>query len=174
MRQSSQPKTGWAPAETETAQKNSNNAAVFALFMLSIGRRLLKRLGTDNNTDGKISQNHLALVLILVLASVLVTEGLGIHPLFDAFFLGVVMPKDLTFVHELRAKLEDTVIVLLPPLFFAYTGLRTTVGLISGPDSLLYVGLILLVAIGGKFGGASLASRVSGMSWREAGLSVFS
>ena len=144
-------------------------AAVFALFMLFIGRRLLKRLGTGNNSDTGISQNQLALVLILVLASALVTEGLGIHPLFGAFFLGVVMPKDFTFVQELRTKLEDIVIVLLLPLFFAFTGLRTTVGLISGPDSLFYFGLILLVAIGGKFGGAFLASRVSGMSWREAG-----
>jgi len=144
-------------------------AVVFALFMLFIGRRLLKRLGTSEDSDGRISQNQLAIVLLLVLASALVTEGLGIHPLFGAFFLGVVMPKDLVFVRELKTKLEDIVIVLLVPLFFAFTGLRTTVGLISGPDSLLYFGLILLIAIGGKFGGASLASRLSGMSWRESG-----
>jgi len=105
----------------------------------------------------------------LVLASALVTESLGIHPLFGSFLLGVVMPKDIAFVKDLKKKLEDIVIVLLLPLYFAFTGLRTSMGLISGSDTLFYFGLILLVAIVGKFCGAFFASRLSGMSWREAG-----
>jgi len=123
----------------------------------------------DNSSDGQVSQNQLCLILVLVLASALVTEGLGIHPLFGAFLLGVVMPKDLTFVKDLRKKLEDIVIVLLVPLYFAFTGLRTSVGLISGSNTLFFFGLILMVAIVGKFCGAFFGSRVSGMSWREAG-----
>jgi len=143
-------------------------AVAYALFMLFLGRRWLKRIGMNNNSDGKISQNQLGLILLLVLCSALVTESLGIHPLFGAFLLGVVMPKDSSLVQALKGKLEDIVIVLLLPLYFAYTGLRTSVGLISGP-ALFYFGLILLVAIVGKFCGAFLASRLSGMSWREAG-----
>lgn len=144
-------------------------AVAFALFMLFIGRHWLKRLGMNISSDGQVSQNQLGLILLLVLASALVTESLGIHPLFGAFLLGVVMPKDTAFVKDLKKKLEDIVLVLLIPLFFAFTGLRTRVGLISGPDTLFYFGLIMLVAIGGKFCGAFFASRLSGMSWREAG-----
>jgi len=142
-------------------------AVAFALFMLFVGRRWLKRFGNNSSND-QMSQNQLGLILLLVLASALVTESLGIHPLFGAFLLGAIMPKSLPFLKDLRTKLEDVVIVLLLPLFFAYTGLRTRVGLISGPDTLFFFGLILLVAIGGKFCGAFFASRVSGMSWREA------
>src|SRR5208283_3981739 len=123
-------------------------AVAFALFMLFVGRRWLKRLGNNSSND-QMSQNQLGLILLLVLASALVTESLGIHPLFGAFLLGAIMPKDLPFLKDLRTKLEDIVIVLLLPLFFAYTGLRTHVGLISGPNTLFYFGLILLVAIGG-------------------------
>jgi len=75
------------------------------------------------------------------------------------------MPKDFSFVKDLKKKLEDIVIVLLLPLYFAFTGLRTSVGLISGPHTLIYFGLILTVAIVGKFCGAFFASRLSGMSW---------
>jgi Kef-type K+ transport system membrane component KefB len=143
-------------------------ACAYAVFMVFVGRRWLEKLGTHNK-PGELSQNQLAIILLMVLASALVTETLGIHPLFGAFLLGAVMPKDSSFIGELNKKLEDIVVVLLVPLYFVFTGLRTSVGLISGPDTLIYFGLIMLVAIGGKFFGAFLASRLSGMSWREAG-----
>ena len=143
-------------------------AIAYALFMVFVGSRWLKRIGVNNNSEGTISQNQLGLILLLVLCSALVTEGLGIHPLFGAFLLGVVMPKGASFVQALKGRLEDLVVVLLLPLYFAYTGLRTSVGLISGP-ALFYFGLILLVAVVGKFCGAFFASRLTGMSWRESG-----
>lgn len=143
-------------------------AVAYALFMVFIGRRWLRKLGSMGNSDNEVSQNLLGLILLLVLISGLATEILGIHPLFGAFLLGAVMPKDVAFVQELKRKLEDVVVVLLLPLYFAYTGLRTSVGLISGP-TLVYFGLILLVAVTGKFCGAFFASKLSGMSWREAG-----
>ncbi len=141
---------------------------IFMLFMFLFGRRCLERIGVNKNLNGNITQSQLALILLLVLVSGLVTEILGIHPLFGAFFLGTVMPRDFSFVEELRKKLEDIVVVLLVPLYFAFTGLRTSLGLISGLDSLVYLALILIVAVVGKFGGAFLASKMSGMSWREA------
>jgi Kef-type K+ transport system membrane component KefB len=143
-------------------------AVAYALFMIFLGSRWLKRIGVNNNSEGTISQNQLGLILLLVLCSALVTEGLGIHPLFGAFLLGVVMPKGASLVKALKGRLEDLVVVLLLPLYFAYTGLRTSVGLISGP-ALFYFGLILLVAVVGKFCGAFFASRLTGMSWRESG-----
>jgi len=146
-----------------------SGAIVYVLFMVFVGRRWLKELSSANNSSTEISNHKLGLILLLVLCSALVTESLGLHPLFGAFLLGVIMPKDSIFVQRLNSKLEDIVVVLLLPLYFAFTGLRTTVGMISSFETLFYFALILLVAIGGKFCGAFFASRMSGMSWRESG-----
>ena len=81
--------------------------------------------------------------------------------------MGVIMPKQPQFVAALSDKLEPITVVLFLPLFFAFTGLRTSMGLLSEPASWFYCGLIILVAIAGKFGGSILSTRLSGMSWRE-------
>jgi Kef-type K+ transport system membrane component KefB len=118
---------------------------------------------------GLMTQNVLALVLILLLASSWVTEQLSIHALFGAFLIGAIMPKHPGFVHALTEKLNDAAVVLMLPIFFAFTGIRTSLGLVSGAQMWFYFALIMVVAILGKFGGSSLAARLSGMSWREAG-----
>jgi Kef-type K+ transport system membrane component KefB len=97
------------------------------------------------------------------------TEYLGIHALFGAFLAGAVMPKGERFVHALTGKLEDVTVVLLLPLFFAFTGLRTAFGLLEGAEMWGFAALIILVAVAGKWGGSTLAARFTGMSWREAG-----
>lgn len=79
------------------------------------------------------------------------------------------MPKEHNFVRALTGRLEDVTVVLLLPLYFAFTGLRTSIGLIGGVELWLITGLIILVAVLGKFGGSALAARATGMSWREAG-----
>jgi Kef-type K+ transport system membrane component KefB len=52
--------------------------------------------------------------------------------LFGAFLVGAVSPKNEGFVHALLERFEDVMVVLLLPLFFAFTGLRTEVSLIAG------------------------------------------
>jgi Kef-type K+ transport system membrane component KefB len=77
------------------------------------------------------------------------------------------MPKESGLVEEIRHRLHTVVVVLLVPLFFAFTGLRTSIALISGTAMLFYCGLILIVAVAGKFGGSMLAARVMGTNWRD-------
>jgi Kef-type K+ transport system membrane component KefB len=110
----------------------------------------------------------LAVLLLCMLASSWATEWLGIHALFGAFFAGVMMPKDNDFAEDVRKKLRPLVVVLLIPLFFAFTGLRTSIGLIIGPTMILYCGLVFIVAVAGKLGGSMIAARVMGRPWREA------
>jgi len=143
-------------------------SAVYIVVMLFGVRRALRGLEVIYQRRGKISQDMMALIFLLVLASGLVTEWLGIHALFGAFLLGVIMPKQHTFVHSLTEKMEYIAVVLLLPLFFAFTGLRTSIGLVSGAEMWFYCGLIMLVAIAGKFGGSTLAARATGMPWRAA------
>ena len=142
--------------------------ALYILVMWVLVRRLLYRLETKFEQRGALSQDTLAIILLLVLASSLVTERLGIHALFGAFLMGVIMPKHPSFVHALTEKLNDVAVVLLLPIFFAFNGLRTSIGLVSGAANWFYTALIIFVAILGKFGGSTVAARVSGMSWREA------
>jgi Kef-type K+ transport system membrane component KefB len=114
-----------------------------------------------------LSQGAVAVVLLFVLLSALATELIGIHAIFGAFLLGVLIPHDSAIALEFEAKLKDVVAVLLLPAFFAYSGMRTQIGLLHGSEQWLACGLIILVATLGKFGGASLAARYSGMNARD-------
>jgi Kef-type K+ transport system membrane component KefB len=109
-----------------------------------------------------------AAVLVLVLASALATEWIGIHALFGAFLAGVVMPRQRRFRAYLTERLEEFSSVFLLPLFFAFTGLRTKIGLLDDGRSWLICGLIILVATAGKLGGSMLAARMTGTPWNEA------
>jgi len=143
--------------------------AVYMVLMILVVRRALGWLESFYHSRGRLTQDMVGGVLLLLLASAWTTEWLGIHALFGAFALGAVMPKERSFVHDLSGKLEDVTVVFLLPLFFAFTGLRTSIGLISGGEMWIYTGLILLVAVAGKFGGSAIAARVTGLSWRESG-----
>jgi Kef-type K+ transport system membrane component KefB len=90
-----------------------------------------------------------------------------VHALFGAFMVGLVMPKGGELEKELRNRLESVTFVLLLPLFFAYTGLRTSIGLLSSFELWLLCGLIVVVAVGSKLLVSGLILHASGMSWRE-------
>ena len=140
----------------------------YIVVMFFVVRRVLRVLGASYHRQRVVTPDTLAVVLLLVLVSAWITETLGIHALFGAFLMGVVMPKDGDFGHALVGKLEAIIVTLLLPLFFAYTGLRMSIGSLQG-DGWLYCALIIVVAIVGKLGGASVTARWFGMSWREAG-----
>jgi Kef-type K+ transport system membrane component KefB len=141
---------------------------LFGLVMVYGVRYLLRGFERTYREHGHISENMMALMLLLVLASALCTERLGIHLLFGSFLMGAVMPKEQKFVRYVLDRFETITITLLLPLFFAFTGLRTNVGLVKGPAMWAYCALIILVATLGKLGGSMAAARVTGMPWREA------
>jgi len=142
--------------------------AVFILVMLFAAPRLLCKLELTYRKHGKISQAVLSIVFLTMMLSSWITEQLGVHALFGAFLAGIVMPKAEDFTHALTEKLKGVAVVLLLPLFFAFSGLRTSVGLLRGGEMWLYWALICTAAIAGKFGGATLAARATGIQWREA------
>lgn len=142
--------------------------AGFSLFMLLVARPLLRRLGTAVAERGGLTPTRLVVLLVLLLLSAGITEVIGIHALFGAFLFGVVLPKEGGLAQQLAEKLESTAVLLLMPLFFAYSGLRTHVGLLSGGGEWLIALGLIAVATLGKFGGGTLAARVTGLNWREA------
>jgi K+:H+ antiporter len=140
----------------------------FALIMIYVVRRLLRRFETIYRERGSVSENVMALMLLLVLTSALCTEWLGLHLLFGAFLMGAIMPKEPKFVRYVLDRFETITVTLLLPLFFAFTGLRTNIGLVKGQEMWIYCALIILVATTGKLGGSMIASWIAGMPVREA------
>ncbi len=142
-------------------------SGLYIAFMLTIGRQWLQKLGPIYDGAGKLTQSMLAMIYGLVVLSALITEMMGIHLIFGAFLLGAVMPKHEGLVRELAAKTEDFVLTFLLPIFFAYSGLRTQVGLLNSWSLWGLCGLVLLVAIAGKYVGTFVAARFSGLSKRD-------
>jgi Kef-type K+ transport system membrane component KefB len=140
----------------------------YVLIMLFVVRRILPAFEREFHKRDRLSDNLLAVIVVLVLASALATEWLGIHVLFGAFLMGAIMPKAPEFTRYLLHKFESVTVVLLLPLFFAFTGLRTRIGVGSGRAIWFYSALVIVVAITGKLGGSMFAARLAGMPWREA------
>ncbi|BAY76410.1 sodium/hydrogen exchanger [Nostoc linckia NIES-25] len=141
---------------------------VYIGFMLTVGRWFLQGLAKHYQRAGRLSQLLLAGIYMAVVASALITELIGIHLIFGAFLLGAAMPKNEDLVRELAVKTEDFVLIFLLPIFFAYSGLRTQIGLLNRPELWLLCALVLAVAIAGKYFGTYIAARVSGINKREA------
>lgn len=142
-------------------------AVFFILFMLQIVRPLMKKIGSVYATREIFSKKVVGLIFIVLLASSYISEIIGIHALFGAFLAGVTMPQNLAFKKIITEKIEDVSLVLLLPLFFVSTGLRTELGLMNNAGAWVTFLFVLAVAIGGKFGGATLASRIVGQSWKD-------
>ena len=144
-------------------------AGIFILLMLTVVKRALQPLATQYEQQGELPQDRLAIILLFVLGAGWITSALGVQALFGAFLAGAVMPRQSGLGRELGLRIEGLITVLLLPLYFALTGLRASFLLISGAEMWWYCALIIALAVIGKVGGAALAARLTGLSWREAG-----
>ena len=134
--------------------------------MLLLIRPILRRVIARWELQ-QLPRSAVAFVFIALLLSALATEAIGIHAIFGAFLLGAVIPAGSTVARSLSRQLESVVTVLLLPSFFAFTGMRTRIDLLSSLDQWLICGLIILVATVGKFGGTMVAARLTGLDWRN-------
>jgi Kef-type K+ transport system membrane component KefB len=159
---------GVAQAEAGRVAGVLAGAGAFVAVMLLAVRPLVGRLSRrlDAGT-GPLPPLVTAGTFLAVLVAAMTTEAIGIHALFGAFLLGAVVPHDGRLAREFTAKLKDPVTVLLLPAFFAYTGMRMDIKLVASAQDWLWCGLIVLVATAGKFGGATLAARLTGQGWRQ-------
>lgn len=140
---------------------------LFILLMSFVARPLLRRFADNYDRQGKLTDESMALILMMLLGCATLTEYLGVHLLFGAFLFGAVLPKEPRFVHAVVGQLQSITLVLLLPVFFAYTGLRTSIGLVQGGEMWFFCGLIILVAVAGKLGGSAIAARAAGLGWRD-------
>jgi Kef-type K+ transport system membrane component KefB len=140
---------------------------VYIAAMFVIVRPVVQRLVRRQELRQKVTQGTTAVVFVGLLLSAIATEYIGVHAIFGAFLLGAVIPHGSLLAKEVSTKLEDLVVVLLLPAYFAFTGMRTQIGLVSGAENWLICGVVLLVACAGKFGGSAAAARLSGLDWRD-------
>ena len=139
---------------------------VYLLFMLLVVRPFGQRIARRRR-DAAFSYEAMGITAALLLLSAAATDALGVHPLFGAFLAGVCFPRVPRWQAALRARLDMIVSVLLLPLFFALTGMKTRLDLLRGTSIWLWTALLLLLAMVGKIGGGALGARWSGAGWRH-------
>jgi len=139
----------------------------YLLIMLLAIRPAETWLAKHHNTT-KFSYELLGILLIVAFASAAATDAIGVHPLFGAFLAGVCFPRVKAWQQGLRTRLDTVISLVLLPLFFTITGIKTRLDLLNTTQAWLWTGLILLLAIVGKMGGAILAARWTGQKWRFA------
>jgi Kef-type K+ transport system membrane component KefB len=157
---------GVAQAQVAGALTTVVLAVAFLLVMFLVVRPVGGRLLAAYHHVEDLPPRVVAGVLVALLVCSVATEAIGIHAVFGAFLLGAVIPHDSSVARVFTRKLEDIIGVVLLPAFFAYTGMRTEIGLVAGWEEWLICGGITAAAIVGKFGGTLVAARCTGLGWR--------
>jgi len=139
----------------------------YVFILLKVVKPFLNRVGDLHSSRENLKKPVVALFFLILILSSYTTEVIGIHALFGAFMAGTIMPDNPKFKHIFIEKVEDVAVVLLLPLFFVYTGLRTEIGLLNDSYLWLICGLVILVAVIGKFAGSALAAKFTGQNWRD-------
>lgn len=142
-------------------------ALLYVLAMFKIVRPFLKRIADLQSSNRTISKSVIGVFFLILFLSAYATEVIGIHALFGAFLAGVIMPPNLNFRNLFTEKIEDVSLVLLLPLFFVFTGLRTEIGLLNEPGLWMICGGIVFLAIFGKTMGSAIAARFVGNNWKD-------
>lgn len=135
---------------------------IYIVFMFKMMRPFLRKIGETYANSEVINKAFVGFIFLFLVLSSVATEIIGIHALFGAFIAGVVMPTNIGFRKVMMEKVEDISLVFFLPLFFAFSGLHTEIGLINTPELWGVCLLFILVAIAGKFGGCTLAAKVVG------------
>lgn len=142
-------------------------AIAYVFVMLKVVRPFLERVGELKNSRQSLSKPVVAIFLLTLIISAYTSEVIGIHALFGAFMAGAIMPDNTKFRSIIIEKVEDVSVILLLPLFFVFTGLRTQIGLLNEPYLWEITALIIVVAVLGKFLGSAIAARFVGQNWRD-------
>ncbi|MBS1916158.1 MAG: cation:proton antiporter [Bacteroidetes bacterium] len=140
---------------------------LYVCIMFFVIKPLLGILEKKYAQTGILKKSMIAILFMILILSAYVAELIGIHALFGAFLAGVIMPVSSGFRQIIIDKIEDVSVVLLLPLFFAYTGLRTQIGLLNNAHLWMVCMMVTATAIAGKFGGSTFAAKITGQNWKD-------
>jgi K+:H+ antiporter len=160
--------SGVAVAEPGQGLTTAVWVGAFVVGMFVVVRPFVRWLTARVETAESVTPTTFAVVMGVMLLSAVATQSIGIHALFGAFLFGTFIPHHSRLAAHIHVRVQDLVAVLLLPIFFAFTGMRTQIGLLGTAADWIYCALIVLVATLGKFGGSAVAARLSGLGWRDA------
>lgn len=129
---------------------------------------IFKWMGQRCHEGEPVDETYICATLAVVLAAGLVTDAIGIHAMFGAFVIGILVPKDGPLAGALVEKVEDLVSGLFLPLYFVSSGLKTNVATIQGLQSWGLLALVIVTACFGKIVGTIVVSLVCKMPLSEA------
>lgn len=145
------------------------SCVAFTMFLLFVVKRVMLWLArATGSTDDGPTMFYMTVVMILLWACAFFTDIVGVNAIFGAFLAGIIVPREGGLAIALTEKLEDMVSIIFLPLYFTLSGLNTNLGLLDNGITWAFTIAIACLAFLGKFGGCTIASRVSGFSWREA------
>jgi Kef-type K+ transport system membrane component KefB len=169
--------TAWCLLALATAVASTGNythalvvvalISAFAAAILLVGRPLLARVSRAYDEVGTVPALWLAVIYVAVLLSAYLSQQIGVAAIFGAFIVGLIMPRHAGLTRDVNRRTEDFVTFVLLPLFFVVTGLKTKVTSLDRPSLWLFALALFAVAVVGKWVGATLAARYSGMTWRD-------
>ncbi len=146
----------------------------FGLGSAKVVRPLLKRvIRRSNPRDGTMSGNLLGGMLVVIFLAAMTTYKIGIFAIFGGFMMGVILFDEAQLVTAWRERVGGFVSVFFLPLFFTYTGLRTSIGSLASPADWGWCFGIVAVAGLSKWCAAYVAARGSGFDHRQSSMLGF-
>ncbi|KAJ3308555.1 K(+)/H(+) antiporter [Boothiomyces sp. JEL0838] len=168
----------WSLLVLVVALINNPSQSIYALYVFLItvawgillaftARPLFVYLINNSEAENGATQFNVFVVFMTMAISAFFTQAVGIDSIFGAFLVGLITPHDRGFTIAMTEKIEDLVLILFLPLYFAYSGLNTQLGTLNDGQTWGVIILIIVTACGGKILGCTFASRVTGINWRE-------
>ena len=142
-------------------------AILFVFLMFKVVRPWIRKISLKHANENVLNRKVVATSFIILLLSACLAELIGIHALFGAFIAGLIMPQNFKFKNSLSNKIEDISVLILLPIFFAFTGLRTQIGLLNQSGHWIICGIVFIIAVLGKFLSSTFSAKLLGQSWKN-------
>ncbi|KAI8350290.1 Sodium/hydrogen exchanger family-domain-containing protein [Mortierella sp. GBAus27b] len=142
-------------------------SVAWILILVFLVRPLINFMIRKTKSQDEPTQTMMAFIMLVVLVSAFVTDIIGVHAIFGAFLVGLIIPNDTGFADGVTKRIEDLISVIFLPIYFALSGLKTQIGLLDNGRVWGLVVLVTAVACFGKIVGCTGAAKLQGMNWRE-------
>lgn len=139
----------------------------FIVFVLTAVRWFLCRIAVRRKSGANINLHTMALILLMMFVFAWFTDIIGIDVIFGPFILGVATPRRKKFAAKLIERIEDVVVIILLPLYFTLSGLRTDIGTLNSAADWGLVLLIIVTACLGKISAATVSAKLLNNTWRD-------
>jgi Kef-type K+ transport system membrane component KefB/nucleotide-binding universal stress UspA family protein len=153
--------------DLESIGASIGGTALFLVFCLTIGQRLVARLIVWVNDNMTIDVPVITAILVVMLTLALTTEMIGVHTALGAFVAGILVGQSPILTEHIENELRGFIFAFFAPVFFAVAGLGMDLRTLMNPTLLLFTLAVIAVASVGKFAGALAGGRLGGLTTME-------